>query len=69
MKRTYQYEKGTFGVQHDLTFEITLPDWIRKAKRNRTARVKRYAKKHSISFEKAENFLNDLQEDKAQEQN
>lgn len=64
MKRTYK--RSGFGVTGDLTVLIKLPDWIKKAKRNRIARVKRFAKKHSMSFKKAEGILEDRVEDSAQ---
>lgn len=45
---------------------VNMPDWIKKAKRNWKAKVKRYAKKHNISIDEAEFILNEKMEDMMQ---
>lgn len=66
MKKTY----AGFGNSHKwhptITVDIKVPKWIRKAKKNRLARVKRYAKKHNLSIAEAESILIETEEENAQ---
>jgi len=63
MKKVYP-ASGLYGhPKEDFIMTIKLPDWIKKAKKNRMARVRYYAKKYGVSIKEAEQIVNEKDEE------
>lgn len=60
MKKIYS------GLNNALIVEVKMPKWLQQAKRNRIARIKRFAKKYGVSFDKADAMLQEITENNAQ---